>query len=51
MFGDSDGVYDTLEGMISCNFKWYRTEGSVVVGAVFVAGNFAKRSGYVGRRG
>ena len=23
MFGDSDGVYNTLGGMISCNFMWF----------------------------
>ena len=51
MLGDSDGVDNTLGVAISGNFKGYRSEGSVVVGAIFVAGIFAKRSGYVGRRG
>ena len=50
MLGNSDGVYNTLGVAISGNFEWYRAEGSVVVGAVFVAGILAKCSGYVGRR-
>ena len=51
MLGDSDGVYDTLGVAISGNFEGYRSEGSVVVRAIFEAGIFAKGSGYVGRRG
>ena len=51
MLGDSDGVDNTLGVAISGNFEGYRSEGRVVVGAIFVAGIFAKRCGYVGRRG
>ena len=51
MLGDSDGVYNMLGVAISGDFEGYRSEGSVVVGAIFVADIFAKRSGYVGRRG
>ena len=51
MLGDSDGIYNTLGVAISGNFQGDRSEGGVVVGAIFVAGIFAKRSGYVGRRG
>ena len=42
MLGDSDGVDNTLGVAISGNFEGYRSEGSVVVGAIFVAGIFAK---------
>ena len=45
MFGDSDGVYNSFGGRSERNFEWDGAVGSVMVGAVFVTGSFAKRSG------
>ena len=50
MLGDSDCVYNSFGGGSADNFEGDGSVGSVVVGAVFVTGSFAKRSGYVGRR-
>ena len=45
MFGDSDGIYNSFGGRSAYNLEGDGAVGSVMVGAVFVTGSFAKGRG------
>ena len=50
MLGDSDGIYNSFGGGGAYYFEGDGTVGSVMVGAVIVAGSFAKGRGDSGWR-